>query len=66
MRKLTKFIPDKTRSGAPKSKPVSVRLDPLYIKALDKISAEYGTSRRGVVQAMIEREAIAMKIMAEA
>jgi hypothetical protein len=63
MRKLTNFIPERTRSTEPKTKPVGIRLHPEYIEVLDKMATEFDTSRRGVIQAMVEREAIAMGLM---
>jgi hypothetical protein len=63
MRKLTAFIPERTRSTEPKTKPIAIRLPPEFIKVLDAMADEYDTSRRGVVQAMGQREGIAMGLM---
>lgn len=56
MRKLSAFIPERTRSTEPRTRPISIRLEPHLIGQLDTLAAELGTSRRGVIQAMIERE----------
>lgn len=63
MRKLASFIPERIRNPEPKTKPIAIRMPPEIIKVLDVMAEEFDTSRRGVVQAMIEREAIAMGLM---
>lgn len=63
MRKLTSFIPERTRRVEPKTKVVSMRLDPHLIDVIDKMAEDYGTSRRGLLQALVTREAVANNLM---
>lgn len=63
MRKLAAFIPERTRATEPRTRPISVRLEPELVTSLDALAAMYGTSRRGLIQAMIERESATTKVV---
>lgn len=57
MRKLSAFIPERTRATEPKTRPISVRLEHAIVDDLDMLAEIHGTTRRGVIQALVVREA---------
>lgn len=62
MRKIDSYIPERRRNTEPRTKPVSVRMEPEFISAIDTMAAKYNTSRRGMIQALVTREAEALKL----